>query len=153
MEKNSLIFSSFTSLSVTLIVTFSHSDRRVSICDQSINLWPKYQFETKVSIESRMELMWDCIENGILTFFCTAFPVLFSIFCFPVVLLLRFSKDFCYFWFSYIFPVLAGRLKRHLAEPKAILFRDLISEPNPNVTILEVGIGTGANFAFYPKVK
>ena len=34
-----------------------------------------------------------------------------------------------------------------------VLFRDLISEPNPNPAILEVAIGPDANFAFHPKVN
>ena len=100
-----------------------------------------------------MGFMRDYIENVVLTFCVTIFPILFTIFFFPIALLLRYSSTVRNFWWGHFFPLIAGRLQRHIDDSKKIMFRDLTSDPNPELVILEIGIGQGANFAFYPNVS
>lgn len=92
-------------------------------------------------------------EYMILTFFCTLFPVLFTIFCLPIVVLIQHSKYCTSLWVRYCFHHLIARLIKYFNEPKEEMFWDLVSDPNSDISILEVGIGYGANFDFYPRVS
>ena len=92
----------------------------------------------------------EAIRHLVMTVVLTIGPVMIWLFFLPLPLLLKFSSTASYYWFSVIFPPIAGQFKVHFVKIKEQLFQQLMDEKR-SLRIMEVGSGSGSNFPFYPR--
>lgn len=98
-----------------------------------------------------MGFIQDWAETVILSLVSTVGPILVTIFCFPLLIILKISEQARHLWFSYIYPQFSSRIHKHLQSMKNDLFKDLMTDKRSDIKILEVGVGPGVNFDYYPK--
>lgn len=98
-----------------------------------------------------MKFIQEWSETVILSLVSIVGPIFFTIFFFPLLMILKISERARFLWFSFIYPQFSSRIHKHLKSMKNILFKDLMTDKRSDIKILEVGVGPGVNFDYYPK--